>query len=149
MENVTMTIKQALKVKNQLIQEIQELGDLIRTNNSILVGNNRDYSISDLMIELDSKILNLVRLKAKIQVANQPILDKIYLLSELKTKATTYKCIDTKEGKQRAGYGNNSEPDIFTVEMSQVAVRKLIKGIEAEIIIIQDELDTFNSITHI
>lgn len=149
METISMTIKQALKAKNQLVSEIQELTLLIRTSNSIIVGNKRDYEVSTLMMELDSKILDLINLKAKIQRANTPVLEKIYLLSELKNKATAYKAIDTSEGRQRNLYGNPSEPISMEVELSKSTVRDIIKGIESEIIEIQDALDTFNAVTHI
>lgn len=149
METISMTIKQALKAKNQLVSEIQELTLLIRTSNSIIVGNKRDYEVSTLMMELDSKILDLINLKAKIQRANTPVLEKIYLLSELKNKVTAYKAIDTSEGRQRNLYGNPSEPISMEVELSKSTVRDIIKGIESEIIEIQDALDTFNAVTHI
>lgn len=149
METISMTIKQALKAKNQLVSEIQELTLLIRTSNSIIVGNKRDYEVSTLMMELDSKILDLINLKAKIQRANTPVLEKIYLLSELKNKVTAYKGINTSEGKQINLYGNPSEPISMEVELSKSTVRDMIKGIESEIIEIQDALDTFNTVTHI
>lgn len=144
----TISLKQALKLKNQLVTDIQELENLIRQNNSILAGNSRDYSVSDLMIELDSKILELVSLKAAIQRANTPIFDKIFMLSELKSKVQTFKSIPTSEGKQRNGYGNG-EPEVLTVELNQKRVRELTKGIESQIQTIQDDLDTFNAVTQI
>lgn len=149
METIRMTIKQALKAKNQLVSEIQELTLLIRTSNSIIVGNKRDYNVSDLMMQLDSKIMELITLKGKIQRANTPVLEKIYLLSELKNKVTAYKGIDTSEGRQRNLYANTSEPISMEVELSKSTVRDIIKGIESEIIEIQDALDTFNAVTYI
>lgn len=149
METISMTIKQALKAKNQLVSEIQELTLLIRTSNSIIVGNKRDYEVSTLMMELDSKILDLINLKAKIQRANTPVLEKIYLLSELKNKVNAYKSIDTSEGRQINLYGNPSEAISMEVELSKSTVRGIIKGIESEIIEIQDALDTFNAVTYI
>lgn len=149
METIRMTIKQALKAKNQLVSEIQELTLLIKTSNSIIVGNKRDYNVSELMMQLDSKIMDLITLKGKIQRANTPVLEKIYLLSELKNKVTAYKGINTSEGKQINLYGNSSEPISMEVELSKSSVRDIIKGIESEIIEIQDALDTFNAVTHI
>lgn len=149
METISMTIKQALKAKNQLVSQIQELTLLIKTSNSIIVGNKRDYNVSELMMQLDSKIMELITLKGKIQRANTPVLEKIYLLSELKNKVTAYKSIDTSEGRQRSLYGNPSEVISMEVELSKSTVRDIIKGIESEIIEIQDALDTFNAVTHI
>lgn len=145
---VKISLKQALKLKNQLVTNIQELTRLIHDNNSALAGNNRDYSVVELMAELDSKILELVKIKAAIQRTNAPIFEKIFMLSELKNKVQNFKLIPTSEGKQRVSYGNN-EPEILTVELNQKRVRELIKGIENEIQTIQDDLDTFNAITYI
>jgi len=39
-----MTIRQALKQKNKLVQELKELNTRLHTNNSIIEGNERNYS---------------------------------------------------------------------------------------------------------
>lgn len=143
-----MNLKQALKQKNQFVQEINELVQLIRNNNSIIVGNQRTYSPTKLMAELDAKTLELVALKAAIQKANVPVHEKIFMLSELKNRANNFRGIPTNEGKQRSSYGN-SEPEVLEVELNQKQVRDIVKNIEESIAMIQDELDTFNAITEV
>ena len=144
-----MSLKQALKLKNLLIAEISDLYSLIRGNNQIISGNVRDYSTSDLILSLDSKTLQLTNLKAKIQRANSPMLEKIYMLSELKNKIQAFKSIPVEQGKIRTSYRSDLESEILEVELGAKQVRELIIGFQAEIISIQDELDTFNTITNI
>lgn len=149
MEETKMSLKQALKLKNMLIAEISDLYSLIRNNNQIISGNARDYSISDLILSLDYKTLQLTNLKSKIQRANSPMLEKIYMLSELKNKIQAFKLIPVEQGKVRVSYRGDSEPEMMEVELGAKQVRELIIGFQTEIIAIQDELDTFNSITNI
>lgn len=149
MEEKEMSLKQALKLKNLLISEIAELYNLIRNNNQVISGNSRDYSPSELILMLDSKILHLTSLKSKIQKANYPVLEKIYMLSELKNKIQSFKSIPVEQGKIRNSYRGDVEPEIMEVELGSKQIRELIKGYEAEVLNIQDELDTFNAITMI
>lgn len=143
-----MTIKQALKQKNVLATELSELYTLIRSNNSVMSGNPKHYVISDLMKELDLKLVELVSLKTKIHTANIPVYDKIFMLSELKNKVNQYKSISTVEGKINNRY-SQEEPTVFEVEFNVKDVKDIVKSLELKINEIQDELDTFNSITHI
>jgi len=143
-----MNLKQALKLKNSLIQDINELMTLIQENNAIIEGNIRIYNLSELIFELDSKILELTILKSNIQKANLPIYDKIFTLSELKFKIAGFKQIPTNQGIQKASYGS-PEGEILNVELNQKEVRNLIKELEKKVINIQEELDIFNSVTEI
>ena len=113
-----MNIKQALNEQNVLVGELKELYNLIRSNNSTIAGNPKHYNVSELMIEADSKMLALVSLKCKIQAANALVRDKIYMLSELKTKAEYYKAIDTTEGKIANRYQTNENTDFYQVEFN-------------------------------
>lgn len=142
-----MNIKQALKKKNQLTSEIKKIDLLIRNYNSIVEGNPRHYSISDLMMEADSKRLELVDLKYKIHMANAPVYKLIFEMSELKNKITNYNCISTTEGLQMT-YGKENSYKLV-VEYNNKQISDLVKGFEDRIIEIQDELDEFNSITKI
>lgn len=143
-----MTVKQALKAKNLLAVELNELYNLIRSNNSNIVGNPKHYVLTDLLIEADSKLLELVTLKAKIHKANEPVYDKIFMLSELKNKAQQYKNISAIEGKQTNSY-SKEEPVVYEVELNVKQIKDLVKGIEVLINEIQEELDTFNARTEI
>ena len=141
-----MNVKQALKQKNVLTAELNELYNLVRSSNSNIVGNVKHYVESEVMAQAEDKMLELVELKTKIHTANAPVYEKIFLLSELKNKANHYRSISTTEGKQVDRYGNG-EPTFIEVEFNVKQVKDLIKSIEVRINEIQDELDTFNAIT--
>lgn len=144
-----MLLKNALKLKNQLVSEISDLGRLIQQNNSIIEGNKREYSIAGLLTEYDAKVLELSKLKADIQKANVPVHEKIFLLSELKSKAGMLKGVNSEQGKvKRSGY-MATDTDTYEVELSQRETRDMIKDIEIQIRKIQDELDEFNGTTEI
>jgi hypothetical protein len=52
-----MTIRQALKQKNKLVQELRELNARLHANNSIIEGNVRDYSSKETLNGIYSKII--------------------------------------------------------------------------------------------
>jgi hypothetical protein len=132
-----MNIKSALKLKNKIFQDINELKNLIINNNTITHNsiNNRIKTI-DLIFNLDSKILEFIKLKTEIQKATIPIHEKIFLLSELKGKLDTFKHIQN--------FGTVLKP-----ELNDLQINNIINDIENKILLIQDELDNFNSLTKI
>lgn len=143
-----MNVKQALKQKTILASEIAKLYNLIKTNNSTIVGNPRHYSVKDLIGELEVKLEELVVLKSKIHRANAPVYYKIFLMSELKNKVNQLRSIDVTEGKDK-GSRYNSEVSVYEVELNEKEINEKIKGVENEINSLQDELDTFNVMTQI
>lgn len=144
-----MTVKQALKLKNQLAKEIQELYGLINSNNSTIKDNPKYFKVVDMMVEVDEKIAQLTELKAKIHEANSKIYKKIFFLSELKGQAQMYARINTKEGKISDRYNNGGEPTILEAELNIKQVGEIVKAIEAKINLLQEELDYHNATTEI
>lgn len=144
-----MTVKQALKLKNQLAKEIQELYGLINSNNSTIQDNPKYFSVVDMMAQVDEKINELTELKSKIHQANSKVYKKIFLLSELKGQAQMYARINTKEGKIADRYNNGGEPTILVAELNVKQVGEMVKAIEAKINAIQEELDYHNATTDI
>ena len=86
-----MTIKQALKLKNKLIKTIGENTKLMQEYNSIEVGNERPYSSTELLVKITEDTKELAKLKTKIHIANTPMLENIFLMSELKSMAQSLK----------------------------------------------------------
>jgi hypothetical protein len=145
-----MNIKKALKEKNRLVKEIQDLQVRVATYNSIEVGNKRPYSVRESMEKLNSLSNELVELKTKIHVANAPIYKHIFRLSELKSMITRIKNLDCNEGIVQDYYSRNREtPTVKEVEISIVERDEMIKHMENQIEEIQDILDNHNQITEI
>ena len=144
-----MTIKQALKLKNKLIKNIGENTQLMQRYNSVEVGNERPYSSQMLykQIEIDTK--ELASLKSRIHIANVPVMEDIFWMSEMKSIIANLKKMECVEGKSnRDRYRMESEL-VMTSEISLVSRNQEIKMLEGKIEEIQDKLDVFNATTEI
>ena len=144
-----MKIKKALKEKNRLVKEIGEQIEIAKTYNSIETGNPRRFSAKAAIENAHSLTKELVELKAKIHRANQPVYEKIFMASELKSLVKNLKALPVEEGKiTPTGYGaqiaSNRE-----VELTATEKVLEIKRIESLIDTIQEELDTHNATTDI
>ena len=145
-----MNIRQALKEKNKLVKEIQDLYVRISQYNSVEVGAHRPYSPKQLMETLNQKSNQLIELKSKIHRANAPVYDKIFRLSELKSTITRIKNLDCTEGVSNDYYSRNREnPPVKTAEISIIERDEMVKHMEEQIETIQDILDTHNQNTQI
>ena len=144
-----MTFKQALKLKNKLIKTIGENTKLMQEYNSIEVGNERPYSSTELLVKITEDTKELAKLKTKIHIANTPMLENIFLMSELKSMAQSLKKMDCTEGKSNRDRYRLESESIKTSEISLVKRNETIKELEGRIEAIQDELDLFNAITQI
>ena len=143
-----MTLKQALKLKNKLVQELNELTVRLQSNNSIIEGNTRDYSAKETLSQIYTKVDELTYIKTKIQKANFEVFDKIFLLSELKSLVSKMKGLDCTNGAAVDYYSRRPEsPLIKHSEISFVERDNEIKFLENRIDQIQDELDHFNATT--
>jgi len=144
-----MTIKQALKEKNKLVKNIAENTKLMQQFNSVEVGNQRPYSTSQLYEKIQEDSRELASLKAKIHIANTPVMEDIFWMSEMKSIIAALKKMDCTEGKSnRDRYRMESEV-VLTSEISLVNRNDVIKSMELKIEIIQDKLDTSNATTEI
>jgi predicted nucleic acid-binding Zn-ribbon protein len=142
-----MNINQALKAKNRLVSEINEQLEIARMFNSIEKGNPRRYSVSEALDKAEKLTGELIDLKVRIHKANTPVMDKIFLMSELKSYAKDLKKIPVDEGTISSRYG--VAPEHREVELNVSQIKGMIKDIELKISNIQDELDVFNATTEI
>lgn len=144
-----MTIKQALKQKNKLIKQIGENTKLMQEYNSVEVGNERPYSSIILLAQITEGTKELANLKSKIHIANTPVLEDIFLMSELKSIAQSLKKMDCTEGKSNRDRYRLESESVKTSEISLVRRNETIKELETRIEEIQDRLDVFNATTQI
>ena len=144
-----MTIKTALKQKNKLVKQIGENTKLMQEYNSIEVGNERPYSSVELLAKISEDTKELAKLKTKIHIANTPVLEDIFLMSELKSMVQSLKKMDCTEGKSNRDRYRLESESVKTSEISLVKRNEVIKEMEARIEEIQDRLDVFNATTEI
>jgi hypothetical protein len=143
-----MTVKQALKLKNKLVQELNELQVRLQANNSVIEGNVRNYSSKETLSEIYIKVDELNFIKTKIHRTNSPVYDKIFLLAELKSLVSNLKSLDCTSGIAEDYYSRRLDtPTIKNSEISVVERDSEIKFLENRIEELQEELDTFNSTT--
>jgi len=143
-----MNIKKALKEKNRLVKEIQDLHVRVATYNSVEVGNVRPYSAKESMEKINQLSNELVELKTNIHRANAPIYHHIFRLSELKSTIARIKNLDCNEGIVQDYYSRNREtPAVKETEISIVERDDMVKHMEGQIEEIQDILDNHNQIT--
>jgi hypothetical protein len=142
-----MNIKQALKLKNKLVTQIKEQYEIAKAHNSIEQGNPRRYSALQSINKANELSIELVELKTKIHLANAPVYDLIFQMSELKNQIKQLKSIPVDEGKVTERYG--SITTIKEVELNIAERDNLVKGLESQIEEFQDKLDTYNAITEL
>jgi hypothetical protein len=145
-----MTIKQALKLKNKLVHELNELLARLHKNNSVIEGNQRDYSTKETLAVIYTKVDELTALKTQIHQANSVVYDKIFLLSELKSVVKNLKALDCTNGISEDYYSRRNETaTVKTSEITAVERDNEVKFLESRIEELQDELDYHNSVTHL
>ena len=142
-----MNVKQALKVKNKLVTELKAQYQILQKYNSIEEGNPRRYSMVDSFAKIQSLSSELVELKARIHIANQPVYQQIFELAELKGFVKELKKVPTDEGKQTERYG--SVQSIKEVELNVTDIDNSISILETQIEELQNELDVHNATTNI
>jgi len=142
-----MTIKQALKYKNKLISKMNEEFMKATKYNSMEEGEKRPYSADEALSRYFGLSNELVELKTKIHKANDNVYDKIFLLSELKSRISKLQILDCSEGKISDRFRETST--IKTVEIDILKRDGLIQEIESKIEEIQEELDVHNATTEI
>lgn len=140
-----MNIKQALKRKNKLIQLIGEELNKFKQYNSINDGPGT-YDANEAFNNYQKYSDELIDLKCKIHLANAPMYNKIFRLSELKSRISSLKTFHINEGKYNS-YDSVTENTIQKPCINSIGVIErdgIIKDYETEIEQIQDELDEFN-----
>jgi len=142
-----MNIKQALKLKNKLVTQIKEQYEIAKAHNSIEQGNPRRYSAVAAINKANELSIELVELKTKIHLANAPVYDLIFQMSELKNQIKQLKSIPVDEGKVTERYG--SVTTIKEVELNIAERDNIVKALENKIEAIQDKLDTHNATTEL
>jgi hypothetical protein len=144
-----MNVAQALKRKARLLKELNDKWTIIKSHNSIISGNRRKYNIKTELDSVENLFMELVELKTKIHLANGPVYDKIFLLSELKTQLRNLEGISTAEGTVDNGRYGIPSTAFYEVEIDEIYKNGLINQLTTKIDKLQDELDYHNATTGI
>lgn len=142
-----ITLAKALKFKNVLVRDLNTLTTRLLTNNSYLKPNTPKYDANILLKEIESKRLELIRLKVALQVANVGIVEKLILLGELKNYVSNLNSLSTQEGEVTSHY--QAQNSVYECTINQIAKDELVKNIQKQIDDLQDDIDAFNATTKI
>jgi len=143
-----MNIKQALKKKNILVDNIKKEFSKLETYNSIESGNVRSYSPTESLRNYIKLTDELIALKTSIHITNRSIYGKIFRLSELKSMVKYLKSLNCSEGMVSEKWGS-STPKLMTTEIGIIERDNIVIKMEEEINTIQDDLDYFNQVTEL
>lgn len=142
-----MNLTKALKTKKKLVKQADEFYNRFASSNSTEEGSEKSYSPEEYYEKWLAKTEELIELKTKIQLANQPIADKIFRLGELKNQVSRLKKVNTRQGTKKESYSDN----IITYKawMSEVTKDTLVEQLENSIESLQEEIEAFNALTKI
>lgn len=141
------TIAQALKQKNKLAINIHRNWVCINNYNSQIAGTIRPFEIDEILTEINNDTNALVKLKTKIHIASQPVREKIFQLSEIKSILKKLTEVPTNNGKIRDRY------DSHIIDMEAIIdaakIKQLTIKYEKDADKLQEELDAFNHTTYL
>lgn len=144
-----ITLSKALRVKNELVRQLQQKQALVVKHNSHREGVEPPFSVTELMDDISTLRASLGDLKAKVAEANLPIYPKLYAIAELKGYLAWLQGVPTTAGPQAQNpYAHNPGPEVVLVAaMTERDVQKEIEEAQADLSSYQDEVDEFNA-TH-
>ena len=131
-------------MKNRIIGRMEAEFAKASRYNSISEKNRRPYSVFDSLKNYEDLADELVELNTKLHEANVKggMLQKIFLLAELKTQANKLQNLDCSEGLVTSRY--DSTETVKTAELTVEVRDALVLLLRDRIDAIEDELDRFN-----
>jgi len=141
-----MKLAKALKLKNQLAGEVAQLKELLAKQNVRSARQKFDYDNREVLAQLRSKVVELVRVKTAIALANVDAYEQIFRLAELKGLISALKALETKSGVFHEGgrFGDPAYEVEYIAQLSKVVVDTLVSEFEKEVQALQDTLDEYN-----
>lgn len=148
-----MKLARALKEKNRIVQEINELKKKIMTYNVHQEDEVIKFNAVELWKQLTEKTEQLLKLKADIAVANFKIYYKIFHIAEQKGLVAYIDQLITmcKEGSEfmSIGYAKDPKEIKFKCQLDKVQLDNLKKDAIASINADQDVIDEHNATTDV
>jgi hypothetical protein len=146
-----VTIAKALNVKNRILGEKNRLMGLISQNASRLEVVKTNYDVKELWSQYEASVAKLIAVKSAIAKANVNIYDKIYRISELKSKSAQINNLSTDETPYQEVQQNRVTGEITrgpilnrVVLFTDKTLAEHLKAIETEIASLHDEVTAYN-----
>jgi hypothetical protein len=148
-----MKLAKALRLKNKIVGEINEIQTRIENDNSHRKEHQPKYPVQGLYDEYLEKTQKLVKLKTLITEANIKIAEKIHKMDEIKSHISFLAKLNTKDGTYKEDKYRNGEYEevdiVYEATLDEIAVREQVYALKEELEAIQDELSSFNHTTEI
>lgn len=142
-----MNLTKALKQKKKLVKLADTYYERFANNNKQIEGQEVTYDPETNFENWLKTITELVDLKTKIHIANQPIAHKIFMLGELKNQVTKIKRVSTDSGKITERYSERTF--VYISWMNTITRDSIVAKLEEQIETLQEEIEAFNAITKI
>lgn len=143
-----MYIKQALKLKNKLVRQIEQEFQRMNENNIHSDLEAPVYDSKESLTKYLALINDLIDLKTKIHRANAPVYDKIFKMAELKSAIQSLKRLNCSTQKRKI-FGSDTEYTNFVAEVNILERDQLVTKMETEIELLQEALDVHNNTVQI
>ena len=144
-----MNIAKALKIKNRLVGELNNLQQIFNRENSRRSDNASTVNASEVYQKIDNTRSRLIAIRGAINKASAPISIKLVALAENKQYINFIKSIPCREGEEITLVGGNREK--LSYEWKALFNRQKLDEIEESLQLqinnLQDEIDQFNAST--
>lgn len=145
-ETTQINLSRALKLKNRVVNRLSKLDAQITEHNSA-IEDNQEYDVRQSYRARLVLAEQLVKLKAAISAANQPIQSTIFEMAECKALIAMLSRVNTRHGPSVEGFSGSRTT--YVAQFRKPEIDREIKRVEVEIDRIQDRLDGFNHRTMI
>jgi hypothetical protein len=142
-----MTLSRALRYKKRVIETIRSLETDISSNNSVVVGSEREVDVRVALQKRQAWVNHLVDLKLAIQDATKPMQRLVLELAEAKSEISFWNKLDTTNGVRKDRYGYGDPEAKVEAEIRKAERDESVKVLQEKIDSYQTKLDDFNAST--
>jgi hypothetical protein len=144
-----MKLAKALKLKNKLISEYNDVVIKMQSCNSSDKDAKKNYNAKELLAQAQIQMNQIVNLKTALHNTSAPIRSDIFLLGELKNLLTRINSISTHEGEIKQNTYSGMSIITYVVDINEEEKVQKVKSIQKEIEDIQEKIDEFNATTEL
>jgi len=143
LKTIKVTLARALRIKNSVVEKIKRMELGVRSNNSVIAGNEREVDIAQEIQNRQVLVRALTRLKLALQEATRPIQGLIFEVAETKAEITFLQTISTVHGQQASHYGTESAK--YEAILRKSDIDKCVEELQSRIDVLQSKIDAHNN----
>jgi hypothetical protein len=144
-----ITVAQALKIKNRLLQAIRQRKEQVERFNSVPKGTERGVDIDELLEEINVLEAELLALLCAINEANAGEQQRrLVRLRQIDSAISWLNNLDTTDGIKADRFGPTSDTE-YTAHVDYARAQRCVEELRDERYDLQDEVDHFNATNRI